>query len=135
MRPHILIVDDAEDQLQLMRLVFRMVDPSLHIVTAGSGDEALNVLHSTQTSLPKVILLDLRMPGKDGQEVLAEIKSSDHLRGIPVCVFSNGDIHKDICECYEKGASFYFKKPSGLQNMREFAKIFNVLWFKLASHC
>ena len=130
-----MIVDDALDQLQLMRTVFKMVDPSLQIVTAGGGDEALNLLRSSSPNLPRVILLDLRMPGKTGQEVLAEIKSDSSLRTIPVCTFSNGDVHRDICECYEIGASFYFKKPSGLDKLKAFAECFTELWFKLASHC
>ncbi len=135
MRPHVMIVDDAFDQLQLMRGVFKMVAPLIRVVTATSGDEALKILRSSQGNLPRVILLDLRMPGKTGQEVLAEIKSEASLRTIPVCTFSNGDIRKDICECYERGASFYFKKPSGLDALKEFVECFSSIWFKLASHC
>ena len=135
MRPHIMIVDDTPDHLLLMRRIFKMVDPTLQIITSASGDEALHALRSAPRGLPKVILLDLRMPGKSGQEVLSELKSDPSLRAIPVCAFSNGDVQSDICECYERGASFYFKKPAGLDDLKKFADAFNTIWFQVASHC
>lgn len=135
MKSHVLIVDDASDQLQLMQHIFKMTDPSLQIRTASSGDEALKLLREEGTDLPKVILLDLKMPGKTGQEVLGEIKADPNLRNIPVCTFSNGDVQSDICECYQLGASIYFRKPFGLQELKSFANHFRSLWFKYASHC
>ncbi len=135
MRSHIMIIDDAIDQLQLMRVVFKMVDPGLEVVIASSGDEALKSLRSDPDLRPKVILLDLRMPGKDGKAVLAELKADPDLKRIPVCAFSNGDIEKDVCDCYEHGASFYFKKPTGLEPLKEFAAHFKSLWFEFASFC
>lgn len=135
MRPHILIVDDALDQLKLMESVFQAVDPSLIIQGVQSGDEALTRLRSDEQSRPKVMLLDLRMPGKQGLDVLKEIKADPELKKIPVCAFSNGDIPKDVCDCYENGASFYFKKPCGFDELIQFATNFKNIWFKFASHC
>ncbi len=134
MRPDILIVDDSLDQLQFIERLFRMVDPSLKVITATDGDKALSLLRSTPER-PKVILLDLRMPGKSGQEVLSEIKSDQYLQTIPVCAFSNGDVQNDICECYRLGASFYFQKPAGLDESKKFADSFRAIWFGFASFC
>lgn len=134
MKHDIMIVDDSTDQLQLMRMVFKMVSPELRIVTASDGNEALNALRAGG-ELPKVILLDLRMPGKSGQEVLREIKMDPSLKLIPVCAFSNGDVQQDICECYELGASFYFQKPTGLNELKKFANTFSLIWFNIASLC
>lgn len=135
MRPHVMIVDDAADQLELMRMVFKMVDPGLQVTTASGGNEALAILRSNPNLRPKVILLDLRMPGKDGKAVLAELKSDPDLKRIPVCAYSNGDVEKDVCDCYEQGASFYFKKPTGLEPLKKFVEQFNGIWFEFASHC
>lgn len=130
-----MIVDDATDQLELMRTVFRMVDPSLRVSTVQSGDEALRCLRRDLDARPQVVLLDLRMAGKPGLDVLKEMKADSGLKRIPVCVFSNGDVQKDVCDCYEHGASFYFKKPIGLEALKKFIEQFRDVWFKLASHC
>ena len=130
-----MIIDDTADQIQMMRAVFKIVDPALQIISASSGDEALKTLRMDPNSRPKVILLDLRMPGKCGSEVLAELKSDPELRRIPVCAFSNGDVETDVCACYEAGASFYFKKPTGLESLKRFAELFRGIWFDVASHC
>jgi len=55
MRPYLMIIDDSEDQIELMRAVFNMSDPSLEILSAQDGDEALNILRSRPNRLPKVI--------------------------------------------------------------------------------
>src|SRR5258706_1879013 len=114
MRPHLMIIDDSPDQLSLMLTALRMVNPELKVITANNGEEALQLLRANRDQSPKVILLDLRMPGKNGQEVLEELKADNRFRRIPVCMFSNGDLEKDVCRSYELGASFYFKKPATL---------------------
>lgn len=134
MRPHLMIVDDAVDQVELMRSVFLMVEPTMEIVSANDGDEAMDLLRADPRRLPKVILLDLRMPRKTGHEVLTEIKSDPSLKRIPVCTFSSSDNAEDIRESYERGASFYFKKPTGLEELTKFAEHFKGLWFDFASH-
>ena len=135
MRPDVMIIDDSDEQLLLMKNVFIMVDPTLKIVTADSGDVSLTNLRNQHNYLPKVILLDLRMPGKNGQEVLSELKSDPLLKRIPVCIFSNADIESEICDCYERGASFYFKKPVGLVGLKSFMEHFKGIWFTFASLC
>ena len=60
---------------------------------------------------PDIILLDLNLPGKDGREVLAEIKSDKNLRRIPVIVLTMSDAELDILKCYDLGANSYIVKP------------------------
>jgi chemotaxis family two-component system response regulator Rcp1 len=135
MNPHVMIIDDSADQVLLMKAAFKMVDPLLTVTTIGSCEEALDLLTRDPASRPKVILSDLRMRGKDGREFLKEIKADPVLRVIPVCVFSNGEIEADICDCYASGASFYFKKPLGLDALKTFLQHFKSLWFDFAAHC
>jgi len=130
-----MIIDDSADQLHLMLTAVKMVDPQLIVTTAQDGDQALQMLRSDPMQSPKVILLDLRMPGKSGQDVLVELKADPQLRRIPVCVFSNGDLERDIIDSYDGGASFFFKKPSGLEELKAFIGHFRALWFNFASHC
>jgi CheY-like chemotaxis protein len=129
-----MIIDDADEQLQLMKSVCAMINPTLHVITSDSGDAALRCLRTTNLNLPKVILLDLRMPGKSGQEVLSELKADPLLKRIPVCIFSNADLESEISDCYERGASVYFRKPIGLTGLKQFLEYFNGIWFTFASH-
>jgi len=135
MRPHVMIVDDSTDQLNFMLMVFRLVDPNLIVVAKESGDEALALLQHEPESRPKVLLLDIRMPGRGGLDVLREMKAHQHLRRIPVCTFSNGDVGKEICAAYEAGASIYFVKPTGLEETKRFVDAFKRIWFDHASFC
>jgi CheY-like chemotaxis protein len=130
-----MLVDDGKDQIALMRRVFYHVDPSIGVSSAMDGDEALKMLRSGSMPRPHVILLDLKMPKKDGIEVLKELKADDSLRTIPVCVFSSGDLADDIRAAYENCASFYFCKPSGLEALKAFAQSFKSIWFDFACHC
>lgn len=132
-RVHLMIVDDAPDQLELMKTVFHMVDPNLKVITAHDGDEALAILRQQGQTHPNVILLDLMMPKKTGHEILHEIKQDPKLRSIPVCTFSSSDNPRDIQIAYEEGSSFYFKKPSGIDQIFKFAQHFKALWFDFAS--
>ena len=133
MKPHLMIIDDAPDQIELMKTVFNMVDSSLQITSVNDGDEALRLLRTNKR--PRVILLDLRMPKMSGQEVLEKIKADPALRTIPVCTFSSSDDPKDIRDSYTNGASFYFRKPSGIDDIVKFAEHFRALWFDFASQC
>src|SRR5262245_37755685 len=102
MRPNLMIIDDSSDQLHLMLTAVKMVDPNLLVTTANDGAQALHILRSDPRRCPQVILLDLRMPGKSGHDVLDELKQDPDLKHIPVCVFSNGDLEQDVCDSYER---------------------------------
>jgi|GEM_PF-3779246 len=69
------------------------------------------------------------MPKTTGHEVLASLKADSLLKRIPVCAFSSSDSPKDIFEAYDKGASFYFKKPTGIDQLFKFSEHFRALWF------
>ena len=57
------------------------------------------------------MLLDLNLPGTDGRDILAEIKSSDDFKKIPVIVLTTSSDERDIESCYEAGANSYVHKP------------------------
>jgi CheY-like chemotaxis protein len=128
-----MVIDDAADQVFLMKRLVEMVHPEIEFLSASHPDEALEILTRHGGTLPQVILLDLKLPGKTGIEFLRELKQSATLKKISICIFSNGDFEVDVREAYEAGASFYFKKPLGLAKLRKFVENFTGLYFKFAT--
>lgn len=135
MSSHLMIVDDATDQVYLMKMLISMIDPKIQLSSASNGEQALRMLRADPPLRPNVIILDLKMAGKTGLEILKELKSDVHLKRIPVCIFSNGEFEADICDAYDLGASFYFKKPVGLVELKKFIEYFIGIWFHYASFC
>jgi CheY-like chemotaxis protein len=77
---------------------------------------------------PGLILLDLNMPRKDGREALAEIKTNDDLRRIPVVVLTTSRSDEDILRTYNLGVSGYVTKPVSLGDLSEVMKVIGRYW-------
>ncbi len=102
----ILAVDDNADNRELLT---RYLERSGHqVLVASSGLEALARLADRPVD---VVLLDLIMPGMDGNEVLKRLKENQQLRSIPVIVISGRQDMDGIIECIEAGADDYLFKP------------------------
>ncbi len=102
----ILVVDDQEPNRALLRDMLERYGHNIFI--AKSGESALEVL---QTQVIDVILLDLSMPGMGGKQVLAQVKSNENWRAIPVIVISGHQEMANVVECIELGADDYLFKP------------------------
>jgi chemotaxis family two-component system response regulator Rcp1 len=63
---------------------------------------------------PDLVVLDLNLPGKDGREVLSDLKTDPALARIPVVIFTSSEASSDISRCYELGANCYLRKPGNL---------------------
>jgi len=61
--------------------------------------------------VPKVILLDLRLPKVDGMEVLRNVKAHDHFKNIPIVVLTSSKEERDIVESYKLGVNSFINKP------------------------
>jgi CheY-like chemotaxis protein len=111
----ILLVEDSEGDVRLIREAFRETESPHHITVARDGEEALNILHGIglfgSGARPDLILLDLNLPRKDGRQVLAEVKQEATLQCIPVIVLTNSNAPRDISTCYDHRANCYIRKP------------------------
>jgi len=107
---------------------------NLHVVT--DGVEALDFLRQTgeydDTPRPDLILLDLNMPRKDGQDVLKELKADDDLCRIPVVVLTSSESEEDIAKSYELNANAYLTKPVDFDGFIEIVNRLENFWFKIA---
>ena len=84
----VLVVDDDPDALPLLTRMLQIYDPALEVVTASNGQQALDMLRSTQ---PDLMLLDILLPDLDGRQVLAIKGQEEAIRDIPVIVISAQD--------------------------------------------
>ncbi|MFL5753975.1 MAG: response regulator [Bacteroidia bacterium] len=136
-RQCILIADDDVDDQYMITQAFITLKFDVDIKTTNDGVELLDYLHNLSkpgaeaNPLPRVILLDLNMPRKDGRESLKEIKSDPKLNKIPVVVYSTSNSPDDISYCYSEGASSYIVKPYSFKELLEVMEIFKNYWFSV----
>jgi chemotaxis family two-component system response regulator Rcp1 len=100
--------------------------------TVGDGEEALAFLRRqgshAEAPRPDLILLDLNLPKKTGQEVLAEIKEDPDLRRIPVVILTVSEAEADILKTYNLHANCYITKPVDLDRFIEVVKSIENFW-------
>jgi CheY-like chemotaxis protein len=96
------------------------------------GEQALSFLTRSgsysKAPRPDLIFLDLNLPRKDGREVLAEIKTSNDLRRIPVIVLTTSESDTDVQRAYELHANCYVKKPTDLDEYLMVVKACESFW-------
>ena len=115
---HILLVEDNRMDVELTLDAFREAHLRNTIHVAWNGQEALDYLFGREKygdrkeyPLPDLILLDLKMPVIDGQEVLRQVKGSAFLKRIPVVVLTSSKEEGDLALSYDNGANSYLIKP------------------------
>ena len=79
---------------------------------------------------PRVILLDLNMPRKDGRQALQEIKSDPRLRRIPVVVLTTSTAEEDIVRSYDLGVNAYITKPVTFDALSDVMRDLSRFWFE-----
>jgi len=113
----LLVEDNPSDQELTMRaLKKKNLCNRIHVV--GDGAEALDFLFCkgqyadrTLADIPKVVLLDIKLPKVNGIEVLKQIKENKDLRSLPVVMLTSSKEGPDVQECYRLGANSYIVKP------------------------
>src|SRR5208337_2650893 len=117
----ILMIDDDDEDFSLVKeaLVSRRLKVDLY--WAQDGDEAMNFLFRrgeyADVPTPNLILLDLNMPGKDGFEVLRDLKAHKDLRKIPVVILTSSRDQRDVSRGYNIGANSIMLKPLSFDEM------------------
>ena len=131
----ILLVEDNPGDVRLVKEVMKdaKVANSLHV--AEDGEEAMAMLRRegkySGSVRPDLILLDLNLPGKDGREVLREIKTDENLRRIPVVVLTTSSAEEDIIRSYSDYANSYITKPINLNQFINVVKSIENFWLTI----
>lgn len=112
----VLLVEDNPDDEELALRALKNLDPSIEVSVVRDGEEALNYLLGafenpyTRRKLPKVVLLDLKLPKLNGLDVLQRIRSTNRTRYLPVVVLTSSSEESDIRKCIDMGANSYVRK-------------------------
>lgn len=128
----ILLVEDNPNDVELMLLALAEAhfDNELHVASDGSA--AMDFLYRRapyeHAPRPDIILLDLNMPGKDGREVLREVKSDPDLLRIPVVVLTTSGEERDVLRAYDDHVNAYVQKPVGFDALVEVARQIDGFW-------
>ena len=94
-----------------------------------NGEKLMDYIEEADNdSMPALIMLDLNMPGKDGREVLKEIKSSERFRQIPTIVFTTSGSQKDKQTAYDLGANCFITKPDTFNKLVELTNSIMLIW-------
>lgn len=121
----ILMVEDNSNDVFFMQLALRRDQHAIRVKTAADGLEAMDYLRRQEKRglLPDLILLDLSLPGKDGWQVLAELKEDPILGRIPVIVVSGSNSVKDVLHAREMESDFYLVKPMDMVDFSVLPKV------------
>lgn len=125
-RKTILLVDDDESNHVLMKVAFRNAGSDHDLNFVENGESALDFLQQrepyTQALTPALILLDLNLPGKDGFEILNEIRQLPATCEIPVVILTGSNAVADIETCKRFKRCEHVLKPSRFTDMIELVK-------------
>ena len=128
----ILLVEDSPSDTELTIEALKEAKVRNHLSIVEDGVAALEFLRRqgqhARALRPDLILLDLNLPRKDGREVLAEIKSDNDLKTIPVVVLTTSRAEQDVLQAYKYHANCYITKPVDFNRFMEVVKSIEDFW-------
>lgn len=129
----VLYAEDDENDAFLIRHAFRQSSGVNALTIVSDGQQAIDFLESALANgdeIPSIILLDLKMPGKSGFDVLSWVRSNAALRALPVIVLTSSSHDSDIRRSYELGATAYLVKPSNPEEIRRLTSSVRSFWLQ-----
>lgn len=133
----LVVEDNPDDETIILRALAQCGIP-VEILTARSGEAALGRLrelgffsHEDADHRLNVILVDLRMPGMNGFELIRLLRSDPATRRVPIVAFTSSNEVRDVRAAYEAGASSYVQKPVESATFQEAIKTLARYWFTL----
>ena len=134
----ILLVEDNPDDVELTLRAFRKSKIANEVVVARDGVEALDYLFATgahagrdNSSLPQLVLLDLKLPRLDGLQVLERIRGNPKTKLLPVVILTSSTEPPDLLTGYTLGANSYIRKPVDFQEFLVAVRRLGLYWLLL----
>ena len=133
----ILLVEDSSLDAELMIRAMKGGGLANKLLWVKDGQEALDFLFrqgefaKREDTVPRLVLLDLKMPRVDGIEVLKAIKANEKTKRIPVVVMTSSQEEKDVAQSYDLGVNSYVVKPVDFSALTELARQAGYYWLAI----
>ena len=131
----ILLVEDNPDDVELTLRALKQYHVKNQINVVRDGAEALDYLFATgayadrdTTTMPAVVILDLKLPKVDGLEVLQRMRGDKRTKLVPVVVLTSSKEEQDMINSYKFGANSYVRKPVDFTRFVEAARQLGLYW-------
>jgi two-component system response regulator len=131
----VLLVEDNIHDAEMTIRALRKVNLSNNLVHVKDGEEALDFIFARgkfsgreTERLPKVILLDIKMPKVDGIEVLRQLKSQDTSKTIPIVIMTSSKEEQDVIRSYQLGVNSYVVKPVDFEGFAKAVSELGLYW-------
>jgi CheY-like chemotaxis protein len=138
LRRTILMADDDAEDCLLVRDAMGEAGWRCDLRFVRDGEELFDYLRQTGEFAgsqagprPDLILMDLRMPRKDGREALRELKADPHFRQIPVVALTTSTASDDVAYCYDAGVNAYITKPATFRALVEVLRALGKYWLEV----
>ena len=133
----ILLAEDREDDILLIRRSFTKAFITNPLLVVRDGEEVVSYLEGEgkysnrdEFPLPDLLLLDLKMPGKDGFEVIKWLRKHPTLKTLPVVVLTSSQDIRDVNTAYQLGANSFLVKPMDFENFVEMSRFISGFWLR-----
>jgi two-component system response regulator len=124
----ILLVEDSDDDTIFMIRALQDGRISNPIERVNSAEGAMQYLKDAARPLPVLVMLDLKLNGKDGLWVLMQIRAMSALALLPVLVFTSSKQQEDMIRSYDQGANAFVRKPVNAEILRSVAMDLGLYW-------
>ena len=134
----ILLVEDNPDDADLTIRALKKNGLASSIIHLQDGEEALDFIFCKGAysgrvfeEMPKLLILDLKMPKVDGIEVLRQVKSDSRTKVMPVVLFTSSNEERDITKSYQSGVNSYIVKPVEFESFVKVVSDVGLYWLSL----
>jgi len=131
----VLCVEDNEDDIFFVERIFKQIGARCELRFARDGIEAIEYLSGkgvfqdrAKYPMPTIILMDLKMPRRNGFEVLEWMHNQVEIRLIPTIVVTSSTLQEDVTRAYRLGANAVMNKPVDKDSLLQMLKSFHIYW-------
>jgi CheY-like chemotaxis protein len=137
LRLNILLAEDDENDVLLLKLAFKQAGIQNPVHVAGDGQEAIDLLskaamlpNRASHPMPGLLILDLKMPRKSGLDVLRWLRQQPLLHCLPVIILSTSAHRHDLERAYQLGANAFIVKPAANEERTQLAGFIKGFWLQ-----
>jgi CheY-like chemotaxis protein len=134
----VLLAEDSEDDIFAMKMACKRTGIPHNLQVVTDGNMAVDYLSGTgrykdraQYPMPDVIFLDIKMPKRDGHEVLAWIRSQPDLKELPVVMITGSMLKADVDRAYQLGVTSYLQKVASPAEFGQAVRVILKYWLEL----